>query len=408
MATNENRNNAPFTLDQALGQIDAFIQKYLVCSIHHRTVLALWVVHTYFYQCFPMTPYLEISSPEPQSGKSTCLGLLQLLSNNAWMPGGVTPACLTTRLSSNQPTLLLDDWHTVLRSSATQPLLALLKAGSRSGSYYPAYPKERDWDGKVFCPKAFASQGRLPTALSPHCIPIVLRRKKAKERVNPFWHDRAQWEVYDLQRSLSTWAEENSETIGKLASQNLADTRVVSLTGSRHELFLPLLSLAGKAAGRRWLKKALLALHRVFAAQQAHTYSTGLQLLSDIRDFFTLQNDPPKIHTAPLLEYLNGLEERPWKKLTPNRLRVVLQDYPIHRSANQRIGDQRLKGFTFQHFVESWESYLPHLSSRRSPRPVPDAIQVVPNDTQVVPIGPGTVPNGGEVVPKEARVVHNL
>jgi hypothetical protein len=407
MATNENRNNPPLTLDRALDRIDAFIQKYLVCSIHHRTALALWVVHTYCYQCFPVTPYLDISSPEAQSGKSICLGLLKVLSNNAWMPGGVTAACLTTRLASHQPTLLLDDWHTVLRPSGTQPLLALLKAGSRSGSYYPEYPKEKDWDGVVFCPKAFAGQGRLPASLAAHCIPIVLRRKKAKERVTCFWRDHAEFEVYDFQKSLSAWAEENAETIRDLATQNLANTDIASVAGPRRDALMPLATLAG-AAGSKWLNKALLALLRIFTAEQAHTSSTGLQLLSDIREFFTLQNDPPKIHTVPLLEYLNGLEERPWKKLTPNTLRVILQDYPIHRSGAQRIGDQRLKGFTFQHFVASWESYLPHLSSRRSPRPVLDANQVVPIGSGVVTNGDEVVTNGGRVVTKEAQVVPNL
>ncbi|HEV2992351.1 MAG TPA: DUF3631 domain-containing protein [Candidatus Angelobacter sp.] len=404
MATNEKQNNPSLSLDQALNHIDAFLQKYLVCSIHHRTILALWVVHTYCFERFPVTPYLEICSPEAQSGKSTCLGLLRVLSKNSWMPGGVTAACLTTRLASNQPTLLLDDWHTVLRPSGTQPLLALLKAGSRSGSYYPEYPKERDWDGKVFCPKAFAGQGRLPAALSALCIPIVLRRKKAKERINSFWHDRTQWEVYDFRKSLSVWGEENSEAIRDLAVQNLANTHIASAPGLRRDALISLLTLA-LAAGRNWEYKLRLALSRIFAAQQAHTSSTGLQLLSGIRDFFTLQNDPPKIHTAPLLEYLNGLEERPWKNLTPNKLRVILQDYPIHRSANQRIGDQQFKGFTFQHFVESWESYLPHLASRRLPCPISAAGQVVVNEASAVPNGLGSVPNEGGTVPDGGRSV---
>ncbi|HEV3039786.1 MAG TPA: DUF3631 domain-containing protein [Candidatus Angelobacter sp.] len=414
MDTNENRNNSPLQLDRALDHIDAFIQKYLVCSTHHRTILALWVVHTYCYQYFPMTPYLEISSPEAQSGKTICLGLLQVLSDKAWMPGGVTAACLTTRLASHQPTLLLDDWHTVLRSSGTQPLMALLKAGSRSGSYYPEYPKEKDWDGVVFCPKAFAGQGRLPATLAAHCIPIVLRRKKAKERVTCFWRDHAEFEVYDFKKSLSAWVEENSETIRDLVSQNLANHKLASMTGLRQGSLVSLLTLAG-AASRRWIKKALLALHRVFAAEQAHASSVGLQLLSDVRQFFSLQNDPPKIHTVPLLEYLNGLEERPWKKLTPNTLRVILQDYPIHRSTNQRIGDQQFKGFSFQHFVESWESYLPHLSTRRLPRPLSAANPVeaneaadVPNDLGTVPNGGGTVPTTAGSVPNSAQVVPNL
>ena len=406
MATNENRNAPPLPLDQALHQISTFIGKHLVCSRHHRTILALWIAHTYCYDRFPVTPYLEISSPEPQSGKSLCLCLLQELCHKSWIPGGVTAACLTTRLANEQPTLLLDDWHTVLRSSGNQPLLALLKAGARSGSYYPEYPKEKDWDGLVFCPKAFAGHGRLPASLAPLCIPIVLRPKKPRERVESYWHEFLSMDIWALRKSLAAWVDENSKLLRDLNFQNLANAKFRSLAGPRFNALLPLLAVAG-AAGKRWANKALLALLRIFSAEQAPTSSAGLQLLSDIREFFTLQNDPPKIHTAGLLEYLNGLENRPWKHLTPNTLRVILQDYPIHRSSNQRIGDQQFKGFSFQNFVASWESYLPRLSSRRSPRPVATATQVVPNGLGVVPNGVQVVPNGGGVVPNAPQVVPN-
>src|SRR5437660_4314842 len=258
MATNENRNAPPLPLDQALKQIDAFIKRHLVCSRHHRTILALWVVHTYGYDRFPLTPYLEISSPEPQSGKSLCLCLLKELCHKSWIPGGVTAACLTTRLANEQPTLLLDDWHTVLRSSGNQPLLGLLKAGTMSGSYYPEYPKEKDWDGLVFCPKAFAGQGRLPASLSTHCIPIVLRRKKPTEKVIAFWPENARSEARELTKSLSAWVEENQEHVRPLACEALSDKRLESMSGPRREVILPLMALAA-FAGVRWFKRALIA-----------------------------------------------------------------------------------------------------------------------------------------------------
>ncbi len=363
-------------------------------------------VHTYCYDHFPVTPYLEISSPESQSGKSLCLCLLKELVAKPWMPGGVTASCLTTRLANNQSTLLLDDWHTVLRSSGNQPLLALLKAGARSDSYYPEYPKEKDWDGLVFCPKAFAGPGRLPAALIPLCIPIVLRRKKPRELAEPFWDKRVGADIVELCKSLSAWASDNSKLIRAFASQNLASTKLRALSGPRFNVLVPLFTIA-TAAGKKWANKTLLALHRIFSAEQAHTSSVGLQLLSDIRQFFKSQNDPPRIHTVPLLEYLNDLQERPWKSLTPNTLRVILQDYPIHRSGAQRVDGQKLKGYTFQHFVTAWESYLPHLSSRRSPRPVPNGAQVVANAPQAVANMVGVVANGGEVVAKTPRVVAN-
>ena len=407
MSTNEKQTKPVPCIDQALNQIDAFLRKHLVCSRHHRTILALWVVHTYCYDHFPATPYLEISSPEPQSGKSLCLCLLKELCHKPWMPGGVTAACITTRLANTQSTLLLDDWHTVLRSSGTQPLMALLKAGARSDSYYPEFPKEKDWDGLVFCPKAFAGRGRLPAELAPLCIPIVLRRKKPREQVEPFWHKFLAPSLWELRKSLTAWVEANPELIRALALQNLANTKLRTMSGTRFAAFLPLMTVAG-AAGQKWANKVLLALVRIFSAEMAHTSSIGLQLLADIRQFFRQQNDPPKIHTAPLLEYLNGLQERPWKNLTGNALRLILQDFPIHRSANQRIGDQKLKGFSFQHFVESWESYLPHLSSRRSQRPVAAQSQIVPNKAQVVPNALPVVPKDLQVVPNRAQAVPNL
>jgi len=407
MAANENRNYQPETFAGVLHQIDAFIEKHLLCSRHQRTILALWVAHTYCYQHFPVTPYLDISSPEGQSGKTVCLGLLEVLCHNAWKPGGVTAACLTTRIANHQPALLLDDWHTVLRSSGRQPLLGLLKAGTMSGSYYPEYPKEKDWDGLVFCPKAFAGQGRLPASLSTHCIPIVLRRKKHTEKVIAFWPENARSEARELTKSLSAWVEENQEHVRPLACEALSDKRLESMSGPRREVILPLMALAAFAVVR-WFKRAMIAHLRIFSAQQSHPSSVALQLLSGIRGFFTQQNDPPKIHTAPLLEYLNGLEDRPWKKLTPNGLRLLLQNFPIHRSSTLRIAGEKLKGFTFQHFVESWESYLPHLASRRLPRLVPDQTQVVADEASVVAEGSSVVANGLSSVPNHAPSVPNL
>src|SRR5437016_10330298 len=116
---------------------------------------------------------------------------------------------MATNENRNAPPLPIDqalkqiDAFTVLRSSGNQPLLALLKAGSRSGSYYPEYPKEKDWDGLVFCPKAFAGHGRLPASLAPLCIPIVLRPKKPRERVESYWHEFLSMDIWIYGRSAS-------------------------------------------------------------------------------------------------------------------------------------------------------------------------------------------------------------
>jgi hypothetical protein len=62
-----------------LDQVASFLRKYLVCDDHQLTILALWVASTRFNQTFSTAAYLDIRSPEPCSGKTTCLNLLDCL-----------------------------------------------------------------------------------------------------------------------------------------------------------------------------------------------------------------------------------------------------------------------------------------------------------------------------------------
>jgi hypothetical protein len=159
---------------------------------------------------------------------------------------------------------------------------------------------------------------------------------------------------------------------------------------SRHQddAMAPLLAI-GKVAGGKWRRKALYALSRILRAQLPESRSVGIQLLSDIRDFFRDLDDPPKIHTAPLLDYLNRLDDRPWtkKKLTPEGLRCILRNFGVPRSRNQLIGNQYLKGFTFNHFAGVWESYLAQGESRR------EAAALNADDHPLVQTGPELVQN---------------
>jgi hypothetical protein len=172
------------------------------------------------------------------------------------------------------------------------------------------------------------------------------------------------------------------------------------ISSHQRDAAAPLLAIA-QLAGSKWSRKAQYALYRILMAHSPGPRSIGIQLLSDMRNFFRERQDPPRIHTGPLLEYLNALEDRPWtdkktkKKLTPNGLRLILKNFPIHRSSSQRIGTLNFKGFTFRHFIQSWEIYLPELASRQSASVV--ANEVVTPGPQVVTPGPQDVTQGGQV-----------
>ena len=71
-----------------LAALVEFLRQYLVCDEHQFTVLALWIVHTWCFEVFSTAAYLNVRSPEPQSGKTLCLDLLELLCRSPWLAPG--------------------------------------------------------------------------------------------------------------------------------------------------------------------------------------------------------------------------------------------------------------------------------------------------------------------------------
>ncbi|HEY6351635.1 MAG TPA: hypothetical protein VI636_19715, partial [Candidatus Angelobacter sp.] len=93
-----------------LKQITDFLARYLHCSEHQRTVLALWIFHSHCFSAARATPYLHIRSQHKQSGKTLCLHLLSLLCERPAPTTGFTAATLTYRTDTlDLPTFLLDE-----------------------------------------------------------------------------------------------------------------------------------------------------------------------------------------------------------------------------------------------------------------------------------------------------------
>ena len=160
--------------DQLLHDVSAFIGRYLQCSEHQRTILALWALHTHSLPAAQVTPYLSIQSAEQQSGKSLCLQLLSLLCNSPALTASFTINTLTRRLDDKVSTVLLDECQAILgtRARSKAPVLrAILASGFQRGIGYTDSTHERN----IFSPKAFAGMGQLPEALASRSIPIILQ-----------------------------------------------------------------------------------------------------------------------------------------------------------------------------------------------------------------------------------------
>lgn len=172
--------------------------------------MTLWIVHTHSIAAADTTPYLDISSPERRSRKSTLLEVLELLAAQPWRVIRPSEAVLFRKI--NLSSLFLDEVDTVFRdkTAAYEGLRAILNAGHRREVMVPRCVGEGKKidivEFEVFGVKAFAGIGTLPDTVADRSIPIRLARKARYERVDRFRYRTAAKTAAQIRKDLGDWA----------------------------------------------------------------------------------------------------------------------------------------------------------------------------------------------------------
>lgn len=357
-STHDTVNNA-----QALDLVAAFIRQHLVCDDHKLDILSLWSAYTWCFTSFMNAPYLEVRSPEPQSGRSVCLLLLHALCNSPVLLHGPAPGTLIPRLlhgrsaeqirngkPSQVPlTILLDDYHHSFTSAERQPLVSLLNCGSEISSLYAQGAD----DYSAYGPKAFAGNAPLPSSLASRCIPIVLSRRKSSDPIKPCFIDDLEEPASKIRDWLQGWAEEHSNKF--LEKRNSPVQLPPGLTPRQQQCAEPLVRIANLMGGS-WPARARSALATAFGAAE---YTDSVQLLRDLRTLFFLKDKPETLLTRDLLTYLRGLENRPWSSWGSKsgyRLGSLLRPFGIS-SRDLKVEGESLKGYRSSDLQDAWERY---------------------------------------------------
>ena len=358
------------TLIESLAGIEQFLRRYVVFA-RPETIVAvvLWIAHTHVIERADATPYLAISSPEKQSGKTRLLECLQLLAHGC-TGIAITPTASTIYRSleaSPGATLLLDELDAVFRdrSDKYEEVRAVINAGHRRGATVPrSIPGPKNsWLVKqfpVFGPKALAGIGKLPDTVTDRAIPARMLKRKRSEPVEKFRVRTATGEAASIVAGLVAALAAHSPAFEADLPPELPDRAA--------DAWEPLLAIAD-AAGGAWpvrARRAAVVLH----ASREQDDSLGLRLLSDLRLVFDARG-VERISTADLITALQADEEGPWTSerspLTPHRLARLLHPFEI-ASKQVRIGPANLKGYEREAFVDGWERYLPAPSSPLEPK----------------------------------------
>lgn len=348
-------------------ELETYLRRYVVFMSDAQVLaLVLWIIHTHAFEAADATPYPLIMSPEKRSGKSRLLEVLELVVARGWRVAGVSEAVLFRKISKVTPTLLLDEVDAIFGtySEKTEPIRAIINAGSRSGGAVArcvgtGHDVE---DFGVFCPKCLAGidSGTLPETIRDRSIPIGLHRK-VDEQIERFRPRKVREQASEIVSSISVWVGEHFDEL-TAAEPEIPE----ELNDRAAEGWEPLLAIADALdpdVGQQ-TRRAAIALSGEDDIEEA---SFGAQLLADIRGIWpdTLTHT---FTSADICSKLNALDDRPWKGwgkgrqapgFTPRDLARTLKPYGPRPKTVRLPGGPTAKGYTRDQFDDIWHRYVP-------------------------------------------------
>jgi hypothetical protein len=341
--------------DALLDELRNHFTRYVVLPEEADVALALWVLHTWVFECFDITPYLAITSPTRRCGKTVLMTMLYWLCYRAKKNDSMSKAAIYRSVEAERPTLVLDEvgWVVDLKDERQ----GILCGGfERLGHVEICEGEGADISTKpysTYCPKAFGLIGRLTPTLMDRSIAITMRRKTSGEIVERL-RRRDNDEHAALRQKCRRWADDNAEaltTAAEMVAPGLDDRAV--------DCWEPLLIIAQQAGGE-WLGRALYAA-KVLSSEREQP-PPGVEVLADIRK--ALGGDDA-MRTADLLEELTSDPERPWvewrhgKSLTAKQLGALLRPFGIISETIHIPGLAHAKGYKRVRFEDAWRRYLP-------------------------------------------------
>lgn len=394
----------PDTLAAVLDDVHALLGRFVALPSDAAGVaVTLWAAHAHAVDAFDSSPRLALLSPEPGSGKTRTLEILELVTPEPMNVLNASSAAVFRTITAGRPTLLFDEVDAVFgrngKEDPAEDLRALINAGHRRGATIPRCvgPRHDVQHFEVFAAMALAGLGDLPDTVMSRSVIVRMRRRAPDEKVQPFRRRAHGPAGEELRDRLAV-------VVGR-AAEDLADAwpdMPAGVVDRPADVWEPLLAVAD-AAGGDWPDRARIAcveLCRVAASRDA---SLGVKLLTDLRDVFGAELALP---TETVLDRLHKLDESPWndlrgRPLDARGLARRLRQYEV-LSANVRAADGRvLKGYHREQLWDAWTRYLPRpaqsAASATSATPqvtAPDGVAAPGTPSATPATGPGVVGSG--------------
>ena len=343
----------PVETQALLQKISAKIRKYIVLRPEAVTATALWTMMAWAHEGATHSPILAAISVEPDSGKSTLLGVLRFLVPKPFVSVEPTGPSVYRTVDREHPTLIIDEADDLFCRKSD--LRAIVNAGWSRGTRIPRQGRWYD----PFCPKILGILGKtkLPRTIASRSIILKMWPKKPDEKAEDFaYADDPEFST--IRRKLARWAADNVRIIKDLKPPLPPDFN------NRLNANWKLLLQIAQHAGGGWPEQACRS--AIYLSRAPYEPSVGVQLLAALRAMFT--KNRTEITSEQVVQELVADPDSPWHEycgrgpITKNQVAALLRDYdirPVVVHPTKRANFSR-HGYRAVQFEDAFARFLPH------------------------------------------------
>lgn len=361
----ESRTGMQSTLDDVL---DLFVnythvkrlpaeQAYKIADAH--LIGALWAVGTWFVTDCQAYPYLMITAPEKNSGKSTAQQLLFHVVKDPLKTSNLTAAAVY-HSCKDKPTMLIDEVDTFIAGDPA--LIGVLNSGyTADGTVARVNSKKRKLETfSTYCAKSLSGikAGDVSDTLESRSLVMTMERKpehvKLRDLDNLDENPAHAQQLLSANAKIAAAYNDYQHAFSEL-KLDLPDW----LQNRNRQLWKPLLKLA-YLGGDEWYSSTLRAAKNHCDKQKKADAEDNL--LADIRDVFDINPEAGFIRSVDLIKHLCADSLKKWatynkgKSIIEKQVANLLKPHGIEPRRNK---EQTARGYFRSDFEDSWASYAP-------------------------------------------------